>query len=256
MKVKKINTENSHEDLKALRAGDLVQISGVVLTARDGTCREIFFENGGANLSGENGDGKNSFANGNANGFASSKFSNGRANQCVENGVANSSGASSFQKVGGVNQVENSGESLSGEKSVANWGVENGGANQVDWRGKLVFFAGPTPTPKGKVTGSVGPTTSSRLQDFFEKFLQLGVRGFLGKGEIDRGVLPLFAKFAGVHFAVTGGVGALLATKIKKSQPVAFHNLGPQAVFALELDNFPALVSVDSLGHTIFKKND
>ncbi len=122
-----------------------------------------------------------------------------------------------------------------------------------DLNNNFLFFCGPSPTPKGKTSGSLGPTTSSRMSEYFEDIFKKGVVGLLGKGQIDKKYLPLFKKYGTILFSITGGVAALLAQKIKKAQLIAFKELGPEAVYELEIEDFPALVAVDTKGNTIFK---
>ena len=125
---------------------------------------------------------------------------------------------------------------------------------EISWENKVVFFAGPSPTPPGKVCGSIGPTTSTRMEKYFEEFLSRGARGFLGKGEISPDAIEILKKSGAVFFVAVGGVAALSAQKIAKMKTVAFQNLGPEAVFEIEFQNFPAVVAVDARGKNIFPK--
>lgn len=107
---------------------------------------------------------------------------------------------------------------------------------------KIVYFCGPTPAPPGFVIGSCGPTTSSRMEPYFEKLCQVGIRGIIGKGEISAAAAKILTKFGVIYFSGIGGAGAYLATKVKASRVIAFPELGPEAVFELLVEDFPAVV--------------
>ena len=134
------------------------------------------------------------------------------------------------------------------------------GKPPVSFENKLLFFCGPTPTPKGKIIGSVGPTTTDRMTDYFEMLLSFGALGFLGKGDVDsrglcktsteseisescRAPLDKLFKNRAVLFSVTGGIGALLSQCVVSSRVVALEELGAEAIYELEVKDFPVLVS-------------
>lgn len=119
-------------------------------------------------------------------------------------------------------------------------------------KNKILFFCGPAPTPKGKKSGSLGPTTSSRMQNYFEDLFKNNVKALMGKGSIDEKYLKLFKQYKTVLFSITGGVAALLASKVESSKIVAYEELGPEAVWSLVVKDFPAVVAIDSLGNSIF----
>ena len=114
----------------------------------------------------------------------------------------------------------------------------------INLKNSFIFFCGPSPTPKGKIIGSCGPTTTSRMEKYLEQFLQKGVKGFLGKGEISLTAMRILKKKGAVYFSVTGGVGALLACKIKSAKIKALQELGPEAIYEFELKDFPAVVEI------------
>lgn len=107
----------------------------------------------------------------------------------------------------------------------------------------IVYFCGPTPPPPGKIIGSCGPTTSGRMEPYFEKMMQCGVRALIGKGEISQKSKDILKKYNGYYFAATGGIGAYLSSKVKKAECIRFPELGPEAIYALQVEHFPLLLS-------------
>ncbi len=122
-----------------------------------------------------------------------------------------------------------------------------------DPRGAIIYFAGPSPAPPGFPIGSCGPTTSSRMDPFTKTMFELGIAAQLGKGPRGEEVIQTLVDFGGVYLVALGGAGALLAEKVKKARLLAFPELGPEAVYELEVENFPAIVAIDSKGNNIFK---
>jgi len=122
-----------------------------------------------------------------------------------------------------------------------------------DLNGQIIFYAGPTPRKKGSLVGSIGPTTAGRMDAFVEPLLQNGLKGMIGKGPRSQKVKELLKKYQAVYFLATGGVAALLGKCVKKSEMIAFPELGPEAILRIEVENFPVIVASDSNGEDIFK---
>jgi fumarate hydratase subunit beta len=120
--------------------------------------------------------------------------------------------------------------------------------------GQVFYFVGPTPPRPGKIIGSAGPTTSSRMDKFSPILLAAGLKGMIGKGYRGDAVRDALKKYCGVHFAALGGAGALLSQYIVSAQVVAYEDLGTEAIRKLVLKDFPAIVAYDSFGNTVFKK--
>lgn len=112
-------------------------------------------------------------------------------------------------------------------------------------KGALIYYAGPSPTPPGKVTGAAGPTTSSRMDAFTGAMLRLGVKGLIGKGRRNAEVRGLLAEYRAVYFATYGGAAAYLAARIVNAELVAFPELGPEAVYRYVVRDFPLIVVND-----------
>jgi fumarate hydratase subunit beta len=124
----------------------------------------------------------------------------------------------------------------------------------VDLRGQIIYFAGPAPTPPGRVIGSVGPTTSYRMDDYSPILIaKAGLKGMIGKGQRNSRVIDAMREFGAVYFAAIGGAGALIAQTVVSSETVAYPELGPEAILRLRVENFPAIVATDAQGNDLYK---
>lgn len=122
-------------------------------------------------------------------------------------------------------------------------------------RGAVIYYCGPTKAPKGKTIGSCGPTTSSRMDAFTPNLLKAGLIGMIGKGSRSKYVIAALKKHKAVYFLAPAGCGALLSKYVKKAKVIAFKDLGPEAVYQLEVKDFPLIVGVDSKGGSIYGKS-
>lgn len=116
----------------------------------------------------------------------------------------------------------------------------------------IIYHMGPSPAPPGRVVGSAGPTTSKRMDPFVFELMKNGVKGFIGKGMRGKEVVEAIKKHKGIYFVTIGGAGAYLGDKIKKMEVVAFPELGPEAMYLLEIVDFPAMVAIDSKGNSFW----
>lgn len=119
-------------------------------------------------------------------------------------------------------------------------------------RGAAIYYAGPTPAPEGKAIGSCGPTTSSRMDKFSPRLLDLGLGAMIGKGERSTEVVEAIKRNKATYFCAIGGAGALASSCIKKCEVIAFPELGCESVKKLEFFEFPLTVAIDSEGSDIF----
>ena len=124
----------------------------------------------------------------------------------------------------------------------------------VELCGQVIYFVGPCPPPPGKVIGSAGPTTSGRMDAWSPRLIaECGLRGMIGKGSRNAAVIEAMKKHGAVYFAATGGAGALIARCIRKCEAAAFPELGPEAVYRLEIKDFPLVVAIDAAGDSLYK---
>jgi len=117
----------------------------------------------------------------------------------------------------------------------------------------VIYYSGPTPRRQNGLFGSCGPTTSSRMDKFTPALLGKGLGSMIGKGRRSSQVKALIKKHKAVYFLAIGGAGAYLAKRIKSSSLVAFRALGPEAIYKLEVKDFPLVVGIDSRGRSVYK---
>lgn len=123
----------------------------------------------------------------------------------------------------------------------------------VNLKNSTIFYAGPSPTPPGKKSGSIGPTTASRMDSLTEPLLKEGLKAMIGKGRRSKEVVDLLKKYKAVYLVAVGGISAYLSTKIKSIKTIAYDDLGPEAIYEIEIENFPLFVAYDIYGGDIFE---
>lgn len=118
---------------------------------------------------------------------------------------------------------------------------------------QVIYYTGPTLTSPGRVIGAAGPTTSSRMDKYTPELIsRTGLTGIIGKGNRSDKVIDAFIKYHCTYFAAVGGAGALLSQCIKKCEPVLYEDLGPEAIYKLEVKDFPLIVAIDSKGNNLY----
>jgi len=122
----------------------------------------------------------------------------------------------------------------------------------LNLKGQVIYYCGPTKTPKGKIIGSAGPTTASRMDAFTPVLLKAGLKGMIGKGRRSEEVAAAIKKHKTVYFLAYAGCGALLSKFIKKAKAIGYKDLGPEAIYELELKDFPLIVGIDANGRSIY----
>lgn len=120
--------------------------------------------------------------------------------------------------------------------------------------GAVVYYVGPTPAPPGRPIGSAGPTTSYRMDSYAPRLHSLGLKASIGKGKRNDAVKDALKRYKAVYFGATGGAGALLSQCIEHSKVIAFEELGPEAVRAMKVKDFPLLVVNDCHGGELYAK--
>ena len=132
--------------------------------------------------------------------------------------------------------------------------LEQGEAPPFDIKGETIYYMGPSPARPGKVIGSAGPTTSGRMDSYSPRLIAEGLKGMIGKGMRSPEVKDALKKYRAVYFAVTGGTGAIASHNIKKSEVIAYEDLGAEAVLRLEVQNFSVRVINDIYGGDLYEE--
>ena len=123
----------------------------------------------------------------------------------------------------------------------------------IDWHDKMVYYLGPTPAKPGDPIGSAGPTTSGRMDAYTPTMLDQGIKGMIGKGSRKPEVIESMKKNGVTYFAAVGGAAALIAKSIKKYEVIAYGDLGPEALAELTVEDFLAIVVIDSEGNDFYE---
>ncbi len=130
--------------------------------------------------------------------------------------------------------------------------IEQGKPLPVDLEGQVIYYAGPTPTPEGKPVGSIGPTTSVRMDAMTPTLLAHGLRGMIGKGGRSEKVVAAMQEHGAVYFAAVGGAAALMASCVTDLEVICWDDLGPESVKRLTLRELPLVVAIDARGNDAF----
>jgi fumarate hydratase subunit beta len=132
--------------------------------------------------------------------------------------------------------------------------LESGAELPVDLKDQIIYFVGPCPAPPGRPIGSAGPTTSGRMDAYSPRLMrECKLRGMIGKGERNAAVIEAMQECHAIYFAATGGAGALISRSIVKADVVAFPDLGPEAIYRLEVKELPLVVAIDAEGNSLYK---
>ncbi len=130
--------------------------------------------------------------------------------------------------------------------------INKGESLPFDMTGQILYYVGPTPPKPGQAIGSAGPTTSYRMDSFAPLLIAKGLKGMIGKGSRGKEVIDAMIKYKAVYFAATGGAGALISKRIKKSEVVAYEDLGAEAIRKLEVEDLPVIVVNDTRGNDLY----
>jgi fumarate hydratase subunit beta len=129
--------------------------------------------------------------------------------------------------------------------------LARGEALPVDLRDQVLYYCGPTPPRPGRPIGAAGPTTATRMDPYTPALLAAGLRGMIGKGRRGPEVREALVRHRAVYFAAVEGTAALLGQRVRVAQVVAFPELGPEAIYRLEVDRFPLVVANDVYGRDV-----
>ncbi|MBQ8654646.1 MAG: Fe-S-containing hydro-lyase [Clostridia bacterium] len=122
----------------------------------------------------------------------------------------------------------------------------------IPLEGQVIYYAGPTPAPQGRPVGSIGPTTSVRMDACTPPLLERGLSGMIGKGLRGAEVVAAMRKHPSVYFAAVGGAAALGAKCVTSLEVIAWDDLGPESVKRLTVKELPLVVAVDCEGNDAF----
>lgn len=126
--------------------------------------------------------------------------------------------------------------------------LQRGEPLPIPLENQVIYYVGPAPAKAGHVIGPSGPTTSGRVDPYTIPLLELGLKGLIGKGYRSLQVKRALVEHQAVYMAAVGGAAALLAKQISHSQMIAYHDLGPEAIRQLTVENFPVIVVNDCHG--------
>lgn len=131
--------------------------------------------------------------------------------------------------------------------------IDRGEEMPFDFNGQIVYYAGPCPAKPGEPIGSVGPTTSGRMDAYSPTLIRKGLKAMIGKGLRDKSVVQALQSETGVYFAAIGGAAALMSQCVKEAEVIAFDDLGTEAIRKLRVENLPVIVAIDSEGNNSYE---
>ena len=131
--------------------------------------------------------------------------------------------------------------------------IEKGQELPIDIQGQTIYYVGPAPAKPGYPCGSAGPTTSYRMDPYAPFLLDRGLKGMIGKGLRSKEVIESMKKNKAVYFGAVGGAAALIARSIKKSEVIAYNDLGAESIHKFYVEDFPAIVIIDCLGNNLYE---
>lgn len=131
--------------------------------------------------------------------------------------------------------------------------IEKGEKLPFDIKDNIIYYAGPTPAKPGQIIGSVGPTTSYRMDSYTPILLEKGLKGMIGKGNRNEKVIESIKKNECVYFAAVGGAAALIANSVVEAEEIAYHELGTESLKRLVIKDLPLIVVIDYMGNNLYE---
>jgi len=123
----------------------------------------------------------------------------------------------------------------------------------IEIKGQVIYYVGPAPAKPGYPCGSAGPTTSYRMDPYTPALLDLGLKGTIGKGLRSKKVIESMKKNKAIYFGAVGGAAALIARSIKKSEVIAYEDLGAEAIHRYYVEDFPVIVIIDCQSNNLYE---
>ena len=130
--------------------------------------------------------------------------------------------------------------------------LDKGEELPIELSGATIYYAGPAPTPPGAVIGSIGPTTSYRMDPYTPRLLQEGLAAMIGKGPRAQEVKKAVVEKRALYLAAAGGVAALMAQKVRKAELIAWPELLTEAIYQIVVEDFPVVVAYDCYGGDLY----
>ncbi|GHF23992.1 fumarate hydratase class I [Kordiimonas sediminis] len=133
--------------------------------------------------------------------------------------------------------------------------IEDGAEMPAYFKDHIIYYAGPAKTPEGYASGSFGPTTAGRMDSYVGPFQKLGgSMVMLAKGNRSKAVTDACAANGGFYLGSIGGPAAILAqNNIRKVEVLDFEELGMEAIWKIDVEDFPAFIVVDNKGNDFFR---
>ncbi len=131
--------------------------------------------------------------------------------------------------------------------------LDEGKPLPMDLQGQVIYYVGPAPASPGHAVGAAGPTSSYRMDPYTPALLRLGLRGMIGKGRRNEEVRQAMQACGAVYFGAVGGAAALIARSIRKSEVIAYPDLGTEAIHRFTVENFPVIVLMDAQGGNLYE---
>lgn len=130
--------------------------------------------------------------------------------------------------------------------------AQAGQALPVHLKDIAIYYAGPTPAKPGHIIGSCGPTTSGRMDAYAPWMIEQGQTVMIGKGLRNETVIEAMKKYGSVYLTAIGGAGALLSKCVTRMECIAYEEFGAEAIYKLEVEDFPTIVTIDCEGHNLY----
>ncbi len=129
--------------------------------------------------------------------------------------------------------------------------ISNGRDIPIELSDSSIFYVGPTEPKPGERVGSIGPTTSSRMDPFTPVLISKGVRIMIGKGRRSKEVVDAIRLYKAIYLVTPGGISPYLRQFILDIKLIAFPDLGPEAIYNIRLEKFPTFVGIDTGGNSL-----
>ncbi len=133
--------------------------------------------------------------------------------------------------------------------------IKNDKQLPFDFKGNIIYYAGPCPSKPEQIIGSIGPTTSGRMDLYSPILIENGLKYMVGKGTRSNEVNNKISEHNGIYFIAIGGAAAKMSKCVKSVEVVAFSELGTEALRKLYVEKFPVIVSTNANGESTFAIN-